>query len=79
MKREVIKFELGIEVVMTLAIVDSFLKDLQDTFDENSVDAFQNVIEGDLTQREELARIRGALDVFSNSADLGMIGLLREE
>jgi hypothetical protein len=79
MKREVIKFELGIEVVMALAIVDSFLKDLQDTFDENSVDAFQNVIEGDLTQREELARIRGALDVFSNSADLGMIGLLREE
>lgn len=79
MKREVIKFELGIEVVMALAIVDSFLKDLQDTFDENSVDAFQNVLEGDLTEREELSRIRGALEVFSNSADLGMIGLLREE
>lgn len=78
MKREVIGFGLGNEVVMALAIVDSFLKDLQDTFDENSVDAFQNVLEGDLVRREELGRIRGALDVFSNSADFGMIGLLRE-
>lgn len=78
MKREVIKFELGIEVVMALAIVDSFLKDLQDSFDENLVDSFQNVLEGDVVEMEELARIRGALEVFSNSADFGMIGLLRE-
>ena len=77
MKREVIKFELGIEVVMALAIVDSFLKDLQDTFDE-TVDSFQNVIEGDVVEMVELARIRGALEVFSNSADFGMIGLLKE-
>lgn len=78
MKREVIRFELGNEVVMALAIVDSFLKDLQDTFDENLVDSFQNVFQGDIVEKEELARIRGALEVFSDSADYGMIGILKK-
>lgn len=78
MKREVIRFELGNEVVMALAIVDSFLKDLQNTFDENLVDSFQNVFQGDIVEKEELARIRGALEVFSDSADYGMIGILKK-
>ena len=57
MKREVIRFGLGNEVVIALAIVDSFLKDLQNTFDENLVDSFQNVLEGDVVEMEELSQI----------------------